>query len=167
MTHPHHHDPEHEHDAEEALSTENTEDMEALLQHKMDVLDAEDEFLRRNELAGAPDHEELEEMRLVAFREAAQVSKDWFKRREMFIQGYGGDHEFARQCTCLAMGWADITGVKTGEELAKRFNRTKQAASKVIKQFQRVMGIAPMPGQRTEDACTTFRDVRRDQLEQD
>lgn len=107
-----------------------------------------------------------------AFREAAIRFMDYADRRDMFVAGYEGNRLLAYECTLLALGKAEFLGKPPGKHekwsqvaLAERHLVKKATVSKIVKKFQGAMGIPPMPGQRSLEACQKFSEVRKSQLQ--
>ncbi len=98
------------------------------------------------------------------YREASWRFLDAMKRAFMFTRAYKGSKRFAEDCVLAALGLWDIVGCKNQPDIARKHRVTKAHVSDTIKQFQALMDIQPMPGQRTAQSCRKFSEVRKSQL---
>lgn len=102
------------------------------------------------------------------YREAAKRSLDFFKRGATFVKGH--KHRlFAFDCWLLAMGWYDVLGCNNATELSRIHKCTDANVTKCVKIIQSRLGhgverIEPMPGQRSLNACQTFKKSRKSKL---
>ena len=107
-----------------------------------------------------------------SYREAAICALDFFKDAARIIRDYRGQREFAFDCWLMAMGWHELTGVETQEELALRYKKsngdpmTKANVSKMVKKFQSsgFLNLPPAIGQRKLSSCKNMSDKRKQQL---
>jgi len=69
-------------------------------------------------------------------------------------------------CLAIAFGRTGITGGETQAALAIRLGVTRAAVTRCVKQIQarfgnEIVGIEPMPGQRSTEACKKFSKTRK------
>lgn len=98
------------------------------------------------------------------YREAAEKANDFYKNCARAIKEFKGDRAFAFDVWLLTMGWYQILGVRDQVELAAKWGCDKANVSKLVKKFQAILGLPPMPGQRSLEGCNRMRAVRKSQL---
>jgi hypothetical protein len=136
-------------------------------------MNTEKDIVEQNEPdRGNPLTAELESDDQNHYREACVLALDFFKDSARIIKDYRGQREFALDCWLLAMGWHELSGVETQEELALRYKKsngdpmTKANVSKMVKKFQSVgfLNLPPAIGQRKLISCKNMSDKRKQQL---
>src|SRR6185312_17473923 len=83
---------------------------------------------------------------------AAVVAQRFYRNLMLAVKAYKGPRAFALDCACLALGWTDILGLKTQQELADKWRCEKANVNKCMKHIQDMCGIPPTAEQRDDMA---------------
>lgn len=95
---------------------------------------------------------------------AAVQALKFYRNWAMAVLSYKGPGLFALDCACYAVGWRDITGCQTQQQLADKWHCTKANVEKCVGAIQQICGIPKMVGQRSEEACGKMSKARKGQL---
>ncbi len=86
----------------------------------------------------------------------SQIRSERMKITEHFLRGIRhlavqkGVRCLAFDCYLLAIGQGKMIGVYSAVEVSKIYRVTKAAATECIDDFQKMLGVPPLPGQRGE-----------------
>lgn len=117
------------------------------------------ELHRRSELV-----KEEEDACQSQIREERTRIQDFYHRalRHLAVQKGVRCHSF--DCYLLAIGQGKMIGVYSAAEVAKLYLVTKQASTECIDDFQKLLNVPPLPGQRCEKGRGQMAKARKKQL---
>jgi hypothetical protein len=105
-----------------------------------------------------------DDIRVNETREAGLRTMEFFFRGLRHLAVQKGSRSFSFDCFLLALGQGKIIGMLSAKEVARYWKKTKAAASECVDDFQKILNIEEMPGQRSSIGKVNMAKARNGQL---
>lgn len=119
-----------------------------------------------NPVDTALDEERIERDEKILFwvKDASRVLNAYVHNQLVIARTTPNDVALSMKIFWLALGWFDVAGAKSTQELARQFGASKQKVSKVLLEFNSKLKLPPLPSQRDEEGRANIRTARKEQV---